>query len=57
MQRALNNQGYNAGTADGIFGRRTLIAVKNVQAQKGLTVDGKVGKNTCIAIGGKWTGK
>lgn len=57
LQHALNALGYNAGTADGIFGRRTLIAVKNVQAQKGLTVDGKVGKNTCIAIGGKWTGK
>lgn len=57
LQHTLNALGYNAGTVDGIFGTKTLIAVKNVQARKGLTVDGKVGKNTCIAIGGKWTGK
>lgn len=57
LQRVLNNQGYNAGTADGIFGSKTKIAIRNFQSQKGLTVDGKVGKNTCVALGGKWTGK
>ena len=57
LQRVLNNQGYNAGTADGIFGSKTQIAVRNFQAKRGLSVDGKVGKNTCVALGGKWTGK
>lgn len=46
LQWLLNEGGYNAGTADGIFGGNTLKAVKAYQKAKGLTVDGIVGKNT-----------
>ena len=34
------------GTADGIFGPKTYIAVKEFQEKQGLVVDGIVGKNT-----------
>ena len=54
VQNVLNSKGYSAGTADGIFGTKTRTAVMNFQSEKGLTVDGKVGKNTCSALGGAW---
>ena len=50
MQTRLNEQGYKAGTADGIFGRNTEQAVKALQSVAGITVDGKVGKNTWTAL-------
>lgn len=37
---------YTAGTIDGIFGTKTLAAVRKYQEANGLTVDGIVGKNT-----------
>ncbi len=46
LQKRLNTLGYNAGTADGIFGRRTYNAVVAFQRANGLSVDGIVGKNT-----------
>ena len=46
LQWLLNDKGYNAGTADGIFGAKTLSAVKAYQQAKGLTADGIVGRNT-----------
>lgn len=46
LQWLLNENGYNAGKTDGIFGENTLKAVKAYQKAKGLTVDGIVGKNT-----------
>ena len=50
LQTRLNEQGYKAGTADGIFGRNTEQAVKALQSVAGITVDGKVGKNTWTAL-------
>ena len=46
LQWLLNENGYNAGTVDGIFGTKTLTAVKAYQQAKGLTADGIVGRNT-----------
>jgi len=41
---------------DGTFGPITAAAVKAYQKSKGLDVDGKAGKNTITALGGKWRG-
>lgn len=51
LQETLNNKGYNCGDADGIFGKKTDIAVRNFQSDKGLTVDGIVGRKTAEALG------
>lgn len=45
LQHALNEKGYCL-IADGIFGSKTLEAVKAFQAANGLAVDGIVGKKT-----------
>ena len=37
---------YTSGVVDGIFGTKTLAAVRQFQQANGLTVDGIVGKNT-----------
>jgi zinc D-Ala-D-Ala carboxypeptidase len=50
LQQELKNLGYDPGTVDGIFGPRTERAVKNFQADQGLVVDGKVGKQTWVAL-------
>lgn len=50
MQQKLNTAGYNCGTPDGKFGSGTDTAVRNFQTAKGLTVDGKAGKNTLTAL-------
>ena len=52
LQTRLNEQGYGAGNADGIFGSNTEKAVKALQSASGLTADGKVGKNTWTALVG-----
>lgn len=46
LQKKLNSLKYNCGTADGVFGAKTLAAVKKFQKKKKLTVDGIVGKKT-----------
>ena len=50
MQGLLNDAGYNAGKADGVFGKRTESAVKAFQKDAGLKADGIVGKNTWAAL-------
>ena len=45
-QTLLNAWGYNCGTADGIFGSRTVEATKKFQKEYGLEVDGIVGSAT-----------
>lgn len=54
VQDRLNELRYACGTADGIFGRKTDIAVKTFQYDKGLKQDGIVGKNTAEALGFEW---
>ena len=46
LQFLLNAKGYDAGKEDGIFGTKTLSAVKAFQKANGLSMDGIVGKQT-----------
>jgi hypothetical protein len=43
LQILLNGMGFNCGTADGIFGAKTLAAVQKFQKKVGLGADGIVG--------------
>lgn len=56
LQIKLNGLDYNCGTADGYFGKKTDIAVRNFQDDNGLKVDGIVGKKTGEALGFIWEG-
>ena len=51
IQRKLNEYGFSVGSVDGIFGSKTLAAVKNFQKSRGLVVDGIVGTATAKALG------
>jgi len=55
-QRLLTEQNYNCGEIDGVFGKKTDIAVRNFQTDNGLTVDGIIGKRTAEKLGFKWEG-
>lgn len=59
LQGVLITIGYDLGKAgiDGVFGSKTLSAVKKYQKKKKLKVDGKVGKNTAHALGWTYKGK
>lgn len=46
LQWLLNDNGFDCGTVDGIFGAKTLASVKAYQKAHGLTADGIVGRNT-----------
>lgn len=46
LQQRLTAKGYGGGAIDGIFGQKTLEAVKAYQAEHGLKVDGIVGVKT-----------
>jgi len=50
IQTALKTQGFDPGTLDGIWGRRTVAAVKAFQKARGLTADGVVGPHTSRAL-------
>ena len=45
VQKYLNLQGYNCGTADGIFGLNTDSAVKTFQKNNNCVVDGEITQN------------
>ena len=51
VQEKLKSWGYYKGEVDGIFGSKTLSAVKFFQRKNGLTVDGIVGDKTLAALG------
>lgn len=51
LQQCLTAKGYNVGNIDGIFGAKTLAAVKAFQKNIGLTIDGIVGSKTWAALG------
>ena len=46
LQIMLNALGYDCGVADGIFGNKTVTAVKAFQTAEGLTADGIAGQDT-----------
>ncbi len=50
LQKQLKALGFDPGAIDGDFGRKTDDAVRQFQAQAGLTVDGIVGATTRAAI-------
>ncbi|GAB2607754.1 hypothetical protein GCM10027168_45800 [Streptomyces capparidis] len=50
VQYLLNQQGFDAGTVDGVFGARTESAVKAFQTNRRLTADGVVGARTWTAL-------
>lgn len=51
IQTKLKNWGYYSGSVDGIYGSKTVSAVKKFQKKNGLTVDGIAGKATLSAMG------
>lgn len=51
VQTKLKNWGYYTGTVDGIYGPKTVSAVKYFQRVNGLTQDGIVGAKTAAAMG------
>ena len=50
LQQLLESNLYPVGNIDGIFGSRTLSAVRAFQRDNSLTVDGLVGPNTWSAL-------
>ena len=51
VQQRLKELGYYTISVDGVWGPKTLAAVKNFQRANGLTVDGIVGAKTEKALG------
>jgi len=51
VQRRLKNWGYYKGSVDGIYGTKTIEAVKYFQRKNGLKADGITGKATYSALG------
>lgn len=51
IQTKLKRWGYYSGNVDGIYGSKTLAAVKSFQKKNGLTVDGIAGTKTLAAMG------
>ena len=51
VQTKLKNWGYYTGSVDGVYGPKTVAAVKYFQRKNGLTQDGIVGAKTAAAMG------
>ncbi|MBQ3062293.1 MAG: spore cortex-lytic enzyme [Clostridia bacterium] len=51
IQQRLKNWGYYTGAVDGIYGSKTVEAVKFFQRKNGLTADGVCGNATLKALG------
>ena len=51
IQTKLKNWGYYTGSVDGVYGSRTVAAVKSFQRKNGLTADGIAGTKTLAAMG------
>ena len=50
LQQTLVRDGYRPGPVDGLFGRRTEMAVQRFQAQRGLAPDGIAGLRTLARL-------
>ncbi len=55
LQEALKREGFYQGALDGKFGNGTAAAVRAFQAGRGLTADGKAGRQTFSALGLTWS--
>lgn len=57
-QNLLVDKGYNPGVVDGIYGKKTMEAVKDFQIDEDLGIKrlGTVGKKTATALGFIWEG-
>ena len=51
IQQKLSNWGYYSGSVDGVYGSRTVDAVRLFQCRNGLAMDGKCGPATLSALG------
>lgn len=51
VQQKLKNWGYYTGTVDGIYGSKTIAAVKKFQSYNSLTADGIAGTRTLAKMG------
>ena len=51
IQEKLKRWGYYTGSVDGVYGSKTVAAVKSFQRKNGLTVDGVAGPKTLSAMG------
>ncbi|MCD8087535.1 MAG: spore cortex-lytic enzyme [Oscillospiraceae bacterium] len=51
IQQRLSDWGYYSGSVDGIYGSKTVAAVKYFQRTNGLTEDGKCGPAALAALG------
>jgi hypothetical protein len=51
IQRDLKVLGYHNGSVDGIYGKKTAIAIRNFQRDRGITQDGKVSQSVYIQAG------
>lgn len=49
-QKRLNELGYSAGAADGVFGRKTVDAIRRFQSDRGLAITGKLDSSTSDAL-------
>jgi uncharacterized protein (TIGR02594 family) len=54
VQRALHDLGYDPGPVDGIWGRRSIRALRDYQRAHGLTPDGIVGPLTLRQLLPEW---
>ena len=50
LQILLNGYGFPCGSADGVFGVKTLASVRNYQKSKNLSQDGVVGSKTWVSL-------
>lgn len=53
IQEKLLMEGYDIGIPDGVYGERTVDAIKKYQASMGLEVDGIIGDSTYMKLMGK----
>jgi peptidoglycan hydrolase-like protein with peptidoglycan-binding domain len=52
MQRLLNRLGFDVGTPDGLAGKRTKRAIREFQAENGMSPDGRVSRKVLNALRG-----